>query len=78
MVICNGGTVHVHMVISTLFLGKVIEVEEGEILSFHFTNFTPQRQFVYILCLEETGEWARGGASACIDHTISQEVLSWC
>ena len=52
-----------------LLIGKVIEVEEGEILSFHFANYTPQSQFVYVLCLEETGEWAGGGASSCIDYT---------
>lgn len=42
-----------------LYIEKPVEVEEGEILSFQFTNFTPQLHFVYILCFEETGE--RGG-----------------
>lgn len=37
------------------YLEKPMEVEEGEILSFHFTNYTEQSLFVYILCLEETG-----------------------
>lgn len=41
--------------IHVLLLERPIEVEEGEILSFHFANFTPQPHFVYILCLEETG-----------------------
>ena len=38
------------------YLDKPVEVEEGEILSFHFSNFTQKHIFVYVLCLEETGE----------------------
>ena len=37
-------------------LGEPMEVEEGDILSFHFNNFMQQGHLVYILCLEETGE----------------------
>ena len=46
MVLCMWG---VH------YSGKPVEVEEGDILTFHFSNFTQNSQFVYILCLEETG-----------------------
>ncbi len=45
----------VHGFVGVHYLGKPVEVEEGDILTFHFTNFTANPQFVYILCLEETG-----------------------
>ena len=33
-----------------------LEVEEGRVLAFHFNNFTMRDLYVYIFCLEETGE----------------------
>ena len=40
----------------TISIDSPIEVEEGELLSFHFNNYTNHGHFVYILCLEETGK----------------------
>ena len=51
-----------HCVINWLFknediwkLDEALEVEEGDILSFHFNNYTQQDFHVYIFCFEETG-----------------------
>ena len=34
---------------------EALEVEEGDILSFHFNNYTLRDFHVYIFCFEETG-----------------------
>lgn len=35
--------------------GDTLVVEEGDLLSLHFTNSSHTHLFVYLFCLEETG-----------------------
>ena len=45
----------VKIFIAVIATERPMEVEEGEILSFNFINFTRNPHFLYVLCLEETG-----------------------
>lgn len=36
-----------------------MEVEEGDILSFHFNNFSLRNLYVYVFCFEETGGYCQ-------------------
>lgn len=36
-------------------LGEMLSVEEGGLLTFHFSNNSQHQVFVYLFCLEETG-----------------------
>ena len=45
--------------VDLLYVDAPLEVEEGHILAFHFSNFTLRDLYVYIFCLEETGQWIR-------------------
>ena len=44
------------MVFSLPISDEALEIEEGRILNFSFSNFTLNDLYVYIFCFEETGE----------------------